>query len=53
MMVSASLLCHEVMEEQLLSWSAGHENGETNSWMQQETSSAHPGHQHLKDRFWS
>ena len=45
MMVSATHLCHEVMEEQLLS----HENGEKDSWMQLETSFAHPGHQHLKD----
>ena len=53
MMVSAIPLCHEVKEEQLLSWGAGHKNGETDSWMQQEMSSAYTGHQHLKDRLWS
>ena len=31
MMVSAIPLCHEVKEEQLLSWGAGHKNGKTDS----------------------
>ena len=31
MMVSATPLCHEVMEEQLLSLGGGHENGKTDS----------------------
>ena len=38
-MVSTTLLCHEVMEEQLLSLGGSHENGNTDSWMQQEMSS--------------